>query len=123
MSNKPFEICLWCTKEQVEGTVHLPTEIKGKCVITQGKIKRTSARHPVGMIASGELWEMQEKIQRIIFDQIIWKFGKNCGAHTIVINWQMSIMNFCQVLLEDTKKKILTGAHLAYLEEMEGKES
>lgn len=121
MSKKPVEICLWCGEEMEEGTIHLPTENKGKCVLTSGKLKRTSARHPVGLIGSEELFNMKEQIQRTIFDQIIWKFGTKCGAHTIVVNWQMSIMNFCQVLLEDTQKKILAGAHLTYLEEMEGK--
>lgn len=120
MSKKPVEICLWCKKEMDEGIVHLPTEVQGKCVLASGKMKRSSARHPVGLIGSSELYDKQQEIQRIIFDQIIWKFGKDCGAHTIVVNWQMSIMNFCQVLLEDTQKKIITGAHLVYLEEMEG---
>ncbi len=119
---KNFEICLWCTKPMEEGLIHLPTDQKGKCSIIGGTVKRSTARHPVGLLASGDQYDLKERIQKIISIEIKKKFGKDLTASNFVVNWQMSIMNFCANLLEDTQRKILTGAHMAYMEEMEGKE-
>ena len=128
MTTEPndFEICIWCNSKMLEDTAHLPTEIKGKCIIVGGKVKKMKASHPVGMFASGQLAVLEEQIHKVIFEDIKKRFGKDfesgLSASNLIVNWQMGVMNFCQHILNHTNVMILTGAHLAYMEEMEGKE-
>ncbi len=120
-----FDICMWCTSKILEGTAHLPTENKGKCIIVGGKVKKMKASHPVGMFASGQLAVLEEQIHKVIFADIKKRFGKDfesgLSATNLIVNWQMGIMNFCQHIMNHTNIMILAGAHMTYMEEMEGK--
>ena len=126
MNNDSLIICGWCTDPIVEGSVHLPTEIKGRCTIMDASVKtrRKKTTYPVNYIGSGLLHQYQHDIYKEIIRGIKERYkvigDKDPNPSTIVVNFQIALMHFIQELLRGSEILMVQATHETFMDDMEG---